>query len=466
MRFPPVSTVSYIRDAITEITRAYQRVASTESWAKHNPVLEEGEIGVEISGTVVKVKVGNGVDKWADLTYVSYSSTTGGGVPTGTGFRHITSGAEDATARYPTKTEVGLGNVDNTSDANKPVSTAQAEANTADRARANHTGTQLAATISDFSAAADARIAAQRGVASGLASLDASGLVPTNQLPALAITKTSAVASEAAQLALVAQEGDVAVRSDLNKSYIHNGGTAGTMADWQELLTPTDAVLSVAGRTGAVVLAKADVGLSNVDNTSDLAKPISTATQTALDAKLDDSQASAFGLSLLDDADIAAARVTLGNTRKTLSAALSTTVTSATLITDGTTPWQQAVVAGKSYKINVIGTYQTADVNCGARLTIAGAGGVVGTISGRAWMAYAQLNSANVVESTIYAISGGGSYVQSPSVAVINSPHHLGMEVVFHCTTSGSLAFYFATEVAGTAAQINADSTLLFEEIT
>jgi hypothetical protein len=42
---------------------------------------------------------------------------------------------------------------------------------------------------------------------------------------------------------------------------------------------------SVAGKTGAVVLAKADVGLGNVDNTSDLNKPISTATQTALDLK-------------------------------------------------------------------------------------------------------------------------------------------------------------------------------------
>jgi len=37
-------------------------------------------------------------------------------------------------------------------------------------------------------------------------------------------------------------------------------------------------------------LNKAAVGLPNVDNTSDLDKPVSTATQTALDAKLDDTQ--------------------------------------------------------------------------------------------------------------------------------------------------------------------------------
>ncbi len=53
-----------------------------------------------------------------------------------------------------TRTDVGLGNVDNTSDANKPVSTAQAAADAAVQAfaikRSNHTGTQTASTISDF----------------------------------------------------------------------------------------------------------------------------------------------------------------------------------------------------------------------------------------------------------------------------------------------------------------------------
>lgn len=50
------------------------------------------------------------------------------------------------------------------------------------------------------------------------------------------------------------------------------------------------AVDSVFGRTGVVVAAngdytKAQVGLSNVDNTTDAGKPVSTATQTALDGK-------------------------------------------------------------------------------------------------------------------------------------------------------------------------------------
>lgn len=47
----------------------------------------------------------------------------------------------------------------------------------------------------------------------------------------------------------------------------------------------TNLVSSVSGRQGDVTLTKTDVGLTNVDNVSDLAKPISTATQTALDTK-------------------------------------------------------------------------------------------------------------------------------------------------------------------------------------
>ena len=48
---------------------------------------------------------------------------------------------------------------------------------------------------------------------------------------------------------------------------------------------PPYPVTSVAGKTGAVTLAASDVGLGNVDNTSDKNKPISNATQAALNDK-------------------------------------------------------------------------------------------------------------------------------------------------------------------------------------
>jgi len=49
-------------------------------------------------------------------------------------------------------------------------------------------------------------------------------------------------------------------------------------------------VYSVASKTGVVTLVKLDVGLPDVDNTSDASKPISSATQTALDSKIDNSK--------------------------------------------------------------------------------------------------------------------------------------------------------------------------------
>lgn len=146
--------------------------------------------------------------------------------------------------------------------------------------RANHTGTQTASTISDFNTAADAWITAQKGQNGGLATLGADSKVPSSQLPAIALTDVAVVVSQAAQLALTAQEGDVAVRTDLNKSFVHNGGSAGTMVDWTELATPTDAVQSVNGQTGSVSLTKADVGLSSVDNTSDATKNAAVASLT------------------------------------------------------------------------------------------------------------------------------------------------------------------------------------------
>lgn len=49
--------------------------------------------------------------------------------------------------------------------------------------------------------------------------------------------------------------------------------------------TTSAPVSSVAGKIGVVTLVKGDVGLSNLDNTSDANKPISTAAQTAFNAK-------------------------------------------------------------------------------------------------------------------------------------------------------------------------------------
>lgn len=165
----------------------------------------------------------------------------------------------------------------------------------ASRQRGNHTGTQPSSTISDFATATDARLAVQKGFANGVATLGSDAKIPTSQLPALAITDTFVVASQAAMLALTAEVGDVAVRTDLNRSFILKTAGASTLANWQELLTRSDAVTSVNGQTGVVSLtasglgalaaannlsdlasasaARTNLGLGNVDNTSDINSP-------------------------------------------------------------------------------------------------------------------------------------------------------------------------------------------------
>ena len=93
---------------------------------------------------------------------------------------------------------------------------------------------------------------AEKGAANGVATLGADGKILDAQLGQLAITDVFTVASQAAMLALTAERGDVAIRSDLNKSFILAASPASTLANWKELLTPTDVVTSVNGRQGAV----------------------------------------------------------------------------------------------------------------------------------------------------------------------------------------------------------------------
>lgn len=95
--------------------------------------------------------------------------------------------------------------------------------------------------------------AANTGTSAGnVPVLDGGGKLDSALLPAVAISDIFTVASEAAMLALTAEKGDIAIRTDLNKSFALSTNSPSTLADWKELLTPTDAVLAVAGLTGSI----------------------------------------------------------------------------------------------------------------------------------------------------------------------------------------------------------------------
>jgi hypothetical protein len=142
--------------------------------------------------------------------------------------------------------------------------------------KSNTVHTHTADQITNFNSAADARIEAQKIYPGSLATIDpATGklylaLVPGQTREVFPFNSRSAFPTTGDPNALY-------IARDERRTYVWDG-TGYTAID-------ASAVLSVNGKTGNVTITKADVGLGNVDNTSDLNKPISTATQNALNQK-------------------------------------------------------------------------------------------------------------------------------------------------------------------------------------
>lgn len=285
-----------------------------------------GKIGIV---TLVKSDVGLGnVDNTADaskavlsatkltnsrtINGVSFDGTANISIYDSTKEPIITAGTTgdyyrgDKTWQPLNKSSVGLGNVNNTADADKPVSTATQTALNG-KANASHTHTPANITqdagnrfVTDIEKAAwnakqaalgyTAENTANKGVANGYCGLGSDGKINSTFLPAIAITNTFVCNSQAEMLALTAETGDVCARSDVSLTYILQGTDPSILSHWQQILAPTGTtglVQSVNGMVGVVVIEKNHIGLENVDNTSDVNKPISTATQTALNNKVD-----------------------------------------------------------------------------------------------------------------------------------------------------------------------------------
>jgi hypothetical protein len=235
-------------------------------WAIVNPVLAQGEPGYEFD--TGKLKIGDGVTLWLDLPYLVET---------------IALQAHMVSTENPhgvTKAQVGLSDVANTLDVDKPISIAQQVALDMKASVASLTQ-EISDRITAVQAEADARIAALAAKADLV-----NGIIPTSQVPAIATGETVTVANQAAMLALTpaqVQPGDVAIRSDQSgRRWVLAADDPSVLASWIALEVP-DAVSSVQGQQGAVVLGKADVGLGLVDNTSDANKPISITHQDALD---------------------------------------------------------------------------------------------------------------------------------------------------------------------------------------
>ena len=135
----------------------------------------------------------------------------------------------------------------------------------------------------------------QVGAINGAASLDATGKVPSVQIPAISFSSVDVVNSMDAMLNFTSETGlatdrligSIVVRLDSSKNFVLAQLPASNRANWIELVNPDAPVKTVNGLYGYVDLRKANIpDLINVDNTSDVLKPLSLAASTAIDLKL------------------------------------------------------------------------------------------------------------------------------------------------------------------------------------
>lgn len=99
-----------------------------------------------------------------------------------------------------------------------------------------------------------------KGVANGVASLNANGKIPTSQIPAISFSSGYVVNNQTQMLALSsAVVGSIAIRTDNSKNYVLSASDPTVLSNWLELLMPA-AVSSVNGyTTGSIVLTSSDI---------------------------------------------------------------------------------------------------------------------------------------------------------------------------------------------------------------
>ncbi len=282
------------------------------NWITNNPILLKGEIGIEIDKN--KFKIGDGINTYTQLKYANggeiavktkdpdstdtdyepgtiWVNTQTSNVfiysKTGSAFTWRKAIFDDylstfvpasagklTTARTIGITGDGSGSTSFDGSANASISlvlkNSGVNAGTYTKLTVNAKGIVTAAeqiSESDLPNISASKItglgtAATRNVgvnAGNVVEVLSGGKIDENLLPALAITDVFEVSSQSAMLALNAQTGDVAVRTDENKSYILSQSPASTLSNWKLLRTPTDIVLSVNSKTGAVVLTTSDI---------------------------------------------------------------------------------------------------------------------------------------------------------------------------------------------------------------
>jgi hypothetical protein len=289
-------------------TRMQQRRGTAQQWTTANPILAAGEIGFETDTN--QFKMGDGVNLWSALSYFKNLEDLGGslddyvpvalvgepdGIATLNASGHIPisqlgSLITNAPGVLDTLGEIAefVTAVDTAVDSHEAktlnvhgiADTAQLETLTGAQTKA--TAAQSAAELTASNA-----LTAHNNDTTDVHGIADTSVLATQTNISTAITAHNNDTTDVHGIADTAALATTAATASAIGTAVSNHTAVTTnvhgIADTAALATKTYADSAVTTAVGA--LTKSSVGLANVDNTSDANKPVSTATQTALDLK-------------------------------------------------------------------------------------------------------------------------------------------------------------------------------------
>jgi hypothetical protein len=469
-----------------------------------NPDVDSVYVGVDSSDGQLYVKDSAGtVTKYVGTGTLATVATTGNhtdlsNIGVNTHAQIDTHIANTSNPHSVTKAQVGLGNCDDTSDANKPVSTAQ------------QTALNLKADLSLI------------GANNGIAGLDSGGKVPAAQLPSFVDDVIEAANFTA--LPGTGEVGKIYVTLDNNKTFRWSGSayveisaspgstdavtegvtnlyfttarvletllsglslaTGGVIAATDSILiafgkiqkqiTDNLATLSahIANTSNPHATTKTQVGLSNVPNTDATQRSNHLGTQLA--STISDFASAALstvltGITFPYDTAVTAADSILTAIGKlqgqidtwtelvTLSNLTNSSATTLTNITD----LGFSVVNGRSYYIEITLMYQSATtvngITLGFNTSTSGAGN---------FSLLVNATQGNDGTGSLYSghINSFGDLVTIPSVQQSGVPFIVNMKGIFVATASGVMLPQFRSENTGTQVTMLAGSCILIRE--